>query len=573
MHDVPLGSDGPVLGVNCFSHDTAAALVVDGQLVALGEEERFARDQHTKLFPDQAVRFCLDRAGLEIEDLAAVAVAQDPIVDYRRGAADALRRAAPKRLAAQTYTDAALIAKELSFRRRWRWTGPVVRVGHHVAHAASAYYASPFDDAAVLTVDRGGDFLSTTLVAAEGDNLRTLAEVRNPQSLGELYTALTTFLGFRANADEGKVMGLAPYGGQALTRDFAELVRLDSDGLFHVDLRWFGWHRQKAPVSDRFERRYGPARVAESEITDRDKDLAYAVQDTLEHAGVHIARRLRDLAPSAHLCLSGGVALNSAMNMRILTEAAFDDVFVQPAASDAGNALGAALWVWHQLMGHPRTWRMDHAYWGTSWSDAQMRQALDASDLPVQEADDRARAAAHLLADGKVVGWFQGDAEVGPRALGARSILADPRRAEMRDIVNDRVKHREWFRPFAPSVLHEHAADYFTDYRYNPFMLLVQQLRPDMRDRVPAITHVDGTGRLQSVTSEHSPLFHQLITAFFHLTGVPMVLNTSFNVRGEPIVHRPQEAVHDFLTTDMDALIMGPYVVEKKAGHDSNRPA
>ena len=552
-----------VLGVNCFSHDTAACLLVDGAVVAFAEEERFNRDQHTKAFPDAAIAFCLAEGGVAAEELDAVAFAHHAPVDFARGALDALARVAPKRLAAQAYTDARLVQRERAFRRRWGYRGRVVHVGHHKAHAASAFFASPFDQAAVLTLDRGGDFLSTTLNVGRGNRLRTLSEVRNPHSLGEVYTALTWYLGFRPGADEGKVMGLAPYGNDRLVPATADLVRFGPDGRFKVNLRWFGYHRQGTPVSRRFRARYGPPRAPESEITERDRDLAYAVQDLVEEAGLHLARSLRRATGLPNLCLAGGVALNSVMNARVLREAGFDEVFVQPASSDAGNALGAALWVWHQELGRPRAWSMDHAFWGATFGERECAEALSGAGLSFREVADPGAEAARRLADGQVVGWFQGRAEVGPRALGARSILADPRRAHMKDVVNAQVKRREGFRPFAPSVLHERGPEFFEPYHPNPFMLLVLPIRPDKRDLIPAVTHVDGTGRLQSVTREFNPAFHGLVREFDRLTGVPVVLNTSFNLRGEPMVHRPAEAVADFLRSGMDALVLGPFVAEK----------
>lgn len=553
-----------VLGINCFSHDTAACLLVDGEVVALGEEERFNRDRHTAALPDQAVQFCLDRAGIDVSDLDAVAFAHHVPVDFARGAIDALKRAAPKRLAAQAYTDARLLMKERHFRRRWRYRGPVLHVGHHQAHAASAFFAGPFDEAAVLTLDRGGDFLSTTLNVGRGNRLLTLAEVGNPHSLGEVYTAVTWYLGFHPNGDEGKVMGLAPYGTDRLVKEFRDLVHFRPDGLFRVNLRWFGYQREGRPVSPRFVARYGPRRAPESEITSEHQDIAYAVQDLVEEAALHVARGLQQTTGARRLCLAGGVALNSVMNTRLLREAGFDEVFVQPAASDAGNAMGAALWAWHHRLGHPRSWSMAHAFLGAEFGEADQQAALRARGVPFTRVGDPSGEAARLLADGKVVGWYQGRAEVGPRALGARSILADPRRDEMRDVVNARVKRREGFRPFAPSILHERGGDYFEGYSPNPFMLLVQRVRTDKRDVIPAVTHVDGTGRLQSVMTDGSATgFRRLIEQFDRLTGVPVVLNTSFNLRGEPIVHRPQEAVTDYLRSEMDALVLGPFVAVK----------
>lgn len=554
---------GAVLGINCFSHDTSACLLVDGAVVSFAEQERFNRDQHTKVFPDDAIGFCLAQAGIAAGELEGVAFGHHALVDFARGARDAVGRAAPRRLAAQAFVDGRLLLREQAFRRRWGYRGRIFHVGHHKAHAASAFFPGPFDSAAVLTLDRGGDFLSTTLNAGDGNRLRTLAEVANPHSLGEVYTALTWYLGFRPNADEGKVMGLAPYGSPRLADDLRDLVDLRPDGLFRVNLGWFGYQREGGLLSRRFLERFGPARVPESEITDRHEDMAFAVQQLIEEAALHVARGLKHATGAANLCVAGGVALNSVMNTRLLREAGFEHVFVQPAASDAGNALGAALWVWHQELGNPRGWKMDHAFLGASFAAKEQAEALRARGLTFEQVRDPASAAAQLLADGKVVGWFQGRAEVGPRALGARSILADPRRPEMKDVVNARIKRREGFRPFAPSVLHERGAEYFEAYYPTPFMLHVQTVRKEKRELIPAVTHVDGTGRLQSVTADFNPDFHRLIQEFDRLTGVPVVLNTSFNLRGEPMVHRPAEAVEDYLKSEMDALVLGPYLARK----------
>jgi len=552
-----------VLGVNCFSHDTAACLLEDGRLVALAEEERFNRERHTKRFPDQAIGFCLGLAGIGIGEVDVVAFAHRPGLDLARGVADALARRAPKRLAVQAYVDANLLRKEAAFRARWRYRGRITHVSHHDAHAASAFYPSPFERAAVLTLDRGGDFLSTTLQVGAGSRLERLAEVRNPHSLGEVYSALTWHLGFEPNADEGKTMGLAPYGTDKLVPELADLVQHTPDGLFRVNLAWFAYHRESGWLSRQFLDRFGPPRTPESAITERDQDLAFAVQDLLEETALHVARVLRRRSGLSDLCLAGGVALNSVMNTRLLREAGFERIFIQPAASDAGNALGAALWVWHQQHGRPRGPAMIHAFHGADWTEREQAGALAGHGLEVRQVADPASEAARLLAESRIVGWFQGRAEVGPRALGARSILADPRRAETKDIVNARVKRREGFRPFAPSVLDEAGPDWFDGYAANPFMLLVQPVRADRRAQIPAVTHVDGTARLQSVTPTEHPLYHRLISRFAAHTGVPVVLNTSFNLRGEPIVHRPAEAVADFLASDMDALVLGNLLATK----------
>jgi carbamoyltransferase len=557
-----------ILGINCFAHDTAAALLRDGEPVAFVEEERFNREKHTKAFPDSAIEFCLREAGIGIRDVDVVAFAHRAGLDFRRGMGDLLKRLprSAKAMAAQSYVDLNLVRKQQAFVRRWGYRGRVLNVGHHEAHAASAFYASGFDEAAVLTLDRGGDWLSTTLAHGQGRDLRTLAEVRNPDSLGEVYTSLTWYLGFHPNADEGKVMGLAPYGRDRYVADFRDLVHLTADGLFKVNLAWFGYHTNPDPrhwLSRRFLDRYGRPRTPESELTPHHEDLAYALQAITENAGLHIANALHRATGSKNLALAGGVALNSVMNARLLHEAPFEHIFIQPAAGDAGNALGAALYAWHQVFGNQREWRMEHAFYGPQRELSEMKEDLAQRGMSFREVTDPAEEAARLLADSKIVGWFQGKAEVGPRALGARSILADPRRAEMKDIVNEQVKHREGFRPFAPAVLHEAGAEYFDGYYPNPFMLLVLPVRHDKRDVIPAVTHVDGTGRMQTVTRDGNPAFHAVIDAFRARTGVPVVLNTSYNLRGEPIVNTPDQAIEDYVSTGMDALVLGPYLLEK----------
>jgi carbamoyltransferase len=496
-----------------------------------------------------------------------VAFAHKAGVDYGRGVVDAFKRLphplAAKRLAVQTYVDLNLVRKQQAFLRRWRYRGKTVNIGHHLAHAASAYFCSGYDSAAVLTLDRGGDFLSTTIGRGKGNKLYIEREVRNPDSLGEIYTAVTWYLGFLPNCDEGKVMGLAPYGRDRLAAEFKDLVQLTPDGLFKVNLEWFRYHLEGGFLSKRFIERWGPPREPKSELTGHHEDIAFAVQDVTEEAGLHLTRALHAATGERKLALAGGVALNSVMNARLLNETPFEEIFIQASAGDAGNALGAGLYVWHHMMDKPRAWAMTHPFLGPDPTEADCRRAIEASGLSWREVRDPAAEAARMLVDGKIVGWFSGRAEVGPRALGARSILADPRRAEMKDIVNARVKHREGFRPFAPAVLDEDGPEYFEGYATNPFMLLVLPIKPEKRGLIPAVTHVDGSGRLQSVTRAGFGQFYRLIEEFKALTGVPVVLNTSFNVMGEPIVNKPEEAIDDFVETDMDALFVGPFLTEK----------
>ena len=563
-----------ILGINCFSRDTAAALLQDGVPAAFIEEERFNREKHTKAFPDGAIEFCLRTGGISIEDVDVVAFAHRAGLDFVRGAADALARLplGAKRLAAQAYADANLVRKQRAFLRRWGYRGKVVNVGHHQAHAASAFFASPFDQAAVLTLDKGGDFLSTTLGYGRGSRLQTLREVRSPHSLGEVYSAVTEWLGFEPNRDESKVMDLVGYGNDGYVPTFQDMISFTSDGLFVVNLQWFRYQVESGPLARRFIDRFGPPRIPGSEITQHHRDVAFGVQAITEAAAVHMALALWGLTASQNLALAGGVALNSVMNARLLAETPFEHIFMQPAAGDAGNGLGAALHVWHQILGRPRSWHMDHAFLGPAYTDADLKELLSARKLAFREVADPAAEAADLLARSKIVGWFQGRAEVGPSALGARSILADPRRPEMKHIVNAEVTRREEFRPLPCSVLDQRGPDYFDGYSPNPFMHLVVPIRPDRRDVIPAVTHVDGTGRPQSVTRAGNERYHRLIQEFEQRTGVPVVLNTSFGLPGEPSVHRPEEALADFLNTGMDALVVGSYVLEKEGPGLVDRP-
>lgn len=558
-----------VLGINCLAHDTSAALVRDGRLVATVEEERLNRDKHTWAFPDRAIGWCLEQGGIGMGDVDLVTVDYRPGLDYARGMARGVVPHFPrtwKHLAYQHYVDAWHTWKVRSFRRRWGYRGRVRFVDHHTCHAASAFLTSPFDRAAAVTIDRGGDYLSTAVFAGEGHELRQVLKVYNPHSLGELYSAVTEWCGFTANWDEGKVMALASFGRPTFVDDFRRMVTLHPDGRFGIDLRWAGWHLRRGAFSPRFVERFGPARRPDEPLTERHEDVAFAVQTVLEETALHLARAAWErTGRGGNLCLAGGVVLNSVMNARLLGEGPFDDVFIQPAAGDAGNALGGALWAWHDETGKPRDFEMEHASWGPAYGDGEVLAAIEARKLRYRRVDDPAAEAARLLARGEIVGWFQGRAELGPRALGNRSILADPRPAHMKDTINRDVKHREGFRPFAPAVLAERVGEWFQGAHESPYMLLVLPIRPEKRALVPAVCHVDGTGRLQTVTHRSNPSFRRLIEEFDRLTGVPIVLNTSFNDKAEPVVCSPADALRTFFGTGLDALVMGSFVVEKTA--------
>jgi carbamoyltransferase len=558
-----------ILGLNAYHGDAAAALVLDGELVAAAEEERFNRIKHCAGFPAEAARWCLADAGVEPSDLDHVAVSRDPRANLRPKLLRALRTR-PRYLKARLANARRVgdIHGELE-----RALGSTVRaelhnVEHHQAHAASAFFVSPFEEAAILSVDGFGDFASTLLAAGRGNRFEVLDRVLFPHSLGIFYTAITQWLGFPKYGDEGKVMGLAPYGDaeRHLAR-MRELVRLN--GLFGLGLDYFTHPREGVDLTwaagtPKIGRLYSDRLVGAFGEPKRDEDVAAALQAVLEEAYLHLVRELEGRTRLQNLCLAGGVALNAVANGRIRPETGFDGLFVQPAAGDSGTAIGAAYWVWNQHLGRSRGFVMEHAYTGPQYSEEECAAAVRAAGLEAERLDDDRLFAetARRIADGEVVGWFQGRMEFGPRALGNRSIVVDPRRAEMKDVLNARIKHREPFRPFAPSILAEATVDWFDQDYPSPFMVLVYKTRPERRSEIPAVNHVDDTGRLQTVEQRVSPRYHRLIAEFARLTGVPVVLNTSFN-ENEPIVMSPEHAVETFAKTRMDAVALGNLLISR----------
>jgi carbamoyltransferase len=572
-----------ILGLNVYHGDAAAALVVDGELVAAVEEERFTRLKHVAGFPAQAAAWCLEDASLTAADLDHVAVGRDPRANLGAKVQQTLRR-----LRNPAYVTARLrnMAKVREVRddlaaalgvEKDRLRAKFHNVEHHQAHAASAFFVSPFDEAAILTLDGFGDFASALLAVGEGNRFEILDRVVFPHSLGIFYTALTQWLGFPKYGDEGKVMGLAPYGDAEVHRaQMQDLVRLE--GLFELNLEYFTHHAQGVDMtwaegsptigplfSQRLEDVFGPRRAPDAELTRHHEDVAGALQAVLEEAYLHAVGVAQSRTGPTSLCLAGGVALNAVANGRIRPETAFDELYIQPAAGDNGIAVGAAYFVWNQTLGQPRGFVMEHAYTGPEYSDAECSGALRAAGLPSKRMDDDLYAAvAERIAAGDVVGWFQGRMEFGPRALGNRSIVTDPRRQDMKDILNARIKHREPFRPFAPSILAERTPEWYEQDYPSPFMVLVYKTRAEKRETIPAVNHVDDTGRLQTVEARVNPRFHRLISEFEKVTGVPIVLNTSFN-ESEPIVMTPQHAIETFLKTRMDVLVLGNYVVRRDA--------
>ena len=571
-----------ILGLNAYHGDAAAALVVDGELVAAAEEERFNRVKHVAGFPALAAAWCLAEAGIAAEGLDHVAVARDPRANLGAKVLRTLRHGTSLSFVRSRLENAARVRDVKAPLAEALGTKPgslsarFHNVEHHQGHVASAFFVSPFDEAAVMSVDGFGDFASLMLARGSGSTFEVLDRVLFPHSLGMFYTAVTQWLGFPKYGDEGKVMGLAPYGTPRYADEMRRLVRLDN-GLFELGLAYFThdtegvdmtWDAGSPTIgrvfSDDLVELFGPSRGRDEKLTTHHEDVAASLQAVLEDSYLHVVRALWEKTRIPNLCLAGGVALNAVANGRIIPETPFEELYVQPAAGDSGTAVGAAYYVWNQVLERPRGFVMEHAYTGPEYSDAEHERALAAAGLESEWLDDEALfpAVAARIAEGGVIGWFQGRMEFGPRALGHRSIVADPRRHDMKDILNARIKHREPFRPFAPSILAERTGDWFEQDYTSPFMVLVYKTRADKRELIPAVNHVDDTGRLQTVEQRVAPRYWRLISEFDRLTGVPILLNTSFN-ENEPIVMTPENAVETFQKTRMDLLVLGNRVVRR----------
>jgi carbamoyltransferase len=571
-----------ILGLNAYHGDAAAALVIDGELVAAAEEERFNRVKHVAGFPSLAAAWCLAEASMKPEQLDHIAVGRDPRANIGAKIRRTLRHRpgmtyVRERLSNQASVgDAGNALADALGVDRGGLRAKLHNVEHHRAHAASAFYVSPFEDAAVLTVDGFGDFASTMLAVGRDTKLDVLDRVLFPHSLGIFYTAVTQWLGFPHYGDEGKVMGLAPYGEPVYADRMRELVRVDG-GLFKLGLEYFTHHTRGvemtwadgSPVigrifSQRMEDLLGPARQPGEPVVQHHENVARSLQEVLEEMYLHLVNTVWEHTKIPRIALAGGVALNAVANGRVLPETPFTDIYVQPAAGDSGTAVGAAYDVWHREAGGTRGFRMQSADWGPQYDDAACASAVAAAGLTATrlEDDELFPFVAGKVADGEVVGWFQGRMEYGPRALGQRSIVADPRRDDMKDILNARIKHREPFRPFAPSILADRVGEWFEQDYASPFMVLVYKTREEKREQIPAVNHVDDTGRVQSVERDVLPRYWSLISAFDELTGVPILLNTSFN-ENEPIVMTPAQAIETFQKTKMDMLVVGNHVVRR----------
>ncbi|HEX8392530.1 MAG TPA: carbamoyltransferase [Longimicrobium sp.] len=588
-----------ILGISAFYHDAAACLVRDGRIVAAAQEERFTRRRHDAEFPAQAVAYCLREGGIEPGEVTHLAFYEKPWITFER-LLETYVAHAPRGLRSWLKAMPVWVKEKLWIADRLReetgFAGEVLYPEHHVSHAASAFYPSPFRRAAILTMDAVGEWATSSWGAGEGGRMELRAETRFPHSLGLLYSAFSYYLGFRVNSGEYKVMGLAPYGEPRYAQDILDnLVDLRPDGSLRLDMRYFNYAAGLTMTSDAFHRRFGgPPRAPESPLTRREMDLAASIQAVTDEVMVRTARHVRAQTGERDLVMAGGVALNCVANARILRAGIFDRIWIQPAAGDAGGALGAALWVWHQHLGNGREPSGDLArdgqagsLLGPAFAGDEIAAWLTAEGLPFHRraGDEAPRAAAELLAAGSVVGWFSGRMEFGPRALGARSILGDPRDPRTQSVMNLKIKNRESFRPFAPACLEEDAAEYFDLEVPSPYMLLVAEVRRERRiaetpeeagtfgiDRlnlprsdIPAVTHVDYSARVQTVSRERDPRFHALIREFKRLTGYGVVVNTSFNVRGEPIVCTPQDAYRCFMRTEMDALMLQDCLLLKAA--------
>jgi carbamoyltransferase len=579
-----------ILGINCFHADSAACLLRDGTIVAAAEEERFRRIKHWAGFPTRAIQYCLGEAGAAPGDLDHVAINRDPSANLLRKALFSFTNRPSLHLISTRLKNAARVRSPVGLLAKTFGADPsrlrarFHNVEHHLAHLASAFYVSPFERAAVVSLDGFGDFASTMWGVGAGSRIDVLGRVHFPHSLGLFYQAVTQLLGFWDFGDEYKVMGLAPYGEPSEVAAMRRIVQLLPDGGYRLDLDCFRHHAEGIEMvwdggapevgrifTDAICELLGPPRAPGAEITRHHRNVAASLQAMYEEAFFHLLNSVAEATGERALCLAGGCAMNSVANGRIFERTPFTELYVQAAAGDAGGALGAAFVVWHRE-GGPRGFVMDHAYLGPAFANGSLEPAIDrhraafaAAGCSVERVDDPdklCRRTAAGIATGQVVGWFQGRMEWGPRALGNRSILGDPRRADMKAILNDKIKRRESFRPFAPAILRERVGEWFeTDYDV-PFMLQVYQVRDGQRRRIPAVTHVNGSGRLQTVTRVQNPLYHRLIEAFGQATGVPILLNTSFN-ENEPVVCRPEEAIDCFLRTRMDALVLGPHVVAR----------
>jgi carbamoyltransferase len=584
-----------ILGISAFYHDSAACLVQDGKITAAAQEERFTRKKHDADFPHKAIEYCLKEGGIGVEDLDYVGFYDKPFIKFER-ILETYLSVAPLGLKSCLKAIPIWLKDKLWTRQNIRnhldYYGPVMFAEHHESHAASAFFPSPFQKAAILTMDGVGEWATSSIGIGKDNKIELVKELQFPHSLGLLYSAFTYYLGFKVNSGEYKVMGLAPYGQPKyvdLIRD--NLIDLKDDGSFRMDMSYFNYLAGLTMTNGKFDKLFGgPPRQGESKLTQREMDIAASLQLITEEIMVKMSRHVRELTGMKNLCLAGGVALNCVGNGKILREKVFDEIWVQPAAGDAGGALGVAMYIWHNVLNSSRKVNggdsMNGSYLGPEFDKETVRNYLEKDEIPFKEydEDELIQTVAGHLKDEKVIGWFQGRMEFGPRSLGGRSVIGDARSKKMQSVMNLKIKHRESFRPFAPSVLREKVSEWFEMNASSPYMLLVAPVKESHkiemteeqkklfgidllnipRSDIPAVTHVDYTARIQTVEKETHPRYHALLESFEKLTGCPVIVNTSFNVRGEPIVCSPEDAFRCFMRTEMDYLVLGNCVLDKR---------
>ncbi len=559
-----------ILGISCFYHDSAACLIKDGEIIAAAQEERFTRKKHDPDFPEHAVNYCLREAGIGTDDLDYVGFYDKPFVKFERilltyiatfpKSFASFSKSMPVWLKDKLWTKR-IIHEKVGFEKE------ILFINHHQSHAASSFLVSPFEESAILTIDGVGEWATATYGVGKGTNIEIIKEINFPHSLGLLYSAFTYYLGFKVNSAEYKVMGLAPYGKPVyFDLIMKELIDVKEDGSFKINMKYFAYDYGLTMTNGKFDELFGePPREPETKIEQKQMDLAASVQKVTEEIVLRMSNYIHKETGSKNLCMAGGVALNCVSNGRVLREGPFENIFVQPAAGDAGGAMGVAKFIYHSLLDNPRQEGIRNSYFGPEFSNEEIKKYLNEINVKYHELsrDELLKKTATLIQEQNVIGWFQGRMEFGPRALGNRSIIADATNAENRDVVNLKIKFRESFRPFAPSVLAEKADEYFELDCPSPYMLLVADVRENKRI-IPAVTHVDHSARIQTVTREENEIYYDLIKEYEKISGIPVIINTSFNVRGEPVVCTPHDAYMCFMRTNMDYLVVGNFLLDKK---------
>jgi len=557
-----------ILGISCFYHDSGVCLIKDGVVVAAVQEERFNRIKNSSAFPINAINYCIQAGDITFNDIDYIGFYEKPYLKFARVLFDHIKsfpfsyknfiRTIPNWLQDRLALPI-LLSKEIGY------NGKVIFIKHHLSHAASAFLVSPFEESAILTCDGVGEWATLSYGVGKGNKINILKEIQYPDSLGLFYTAITTYLGFDANGGEGKTMGLAGYGEPVYIDKFKEIVKIKDDGSFHIDQSYFGFNKGSRMYSNKFIKTFGEPKKKDEEFNKRHWDIAASAQRLVEDIILTIINHIHKETKLDKLCLAGGVSLNCVTNQRILEETPFKEVFIQPAAGDAGGALGVAACIYYSFLNNKRSFVMHDAYTGPEFTDEQMKRSLLNANMKFKryDEDELTKYIAQKIYENYTIGWFQGRMEYGPRALGNRSILGNPGSNEMKDILNTKIKKREPFRPFAPIVLEEKANEYFEMYGSSPFMLLAPRVREEKKNIIPAVTHTDGTARVQTISKQSNPLVWKLISEFEKISGIPVIINTSFN-RQEPIVCTPDEAISCYNRTKMDYLVLGNYVVERE---------